>query len=125
MFCITKKCFSLLHQRIISSIGEHIFKLELYIDTFLKVKYSKYDAYSSTSGVFVAGKVNIAIIVYILAGGGYLDLTAIFDISLTCYLLMLYEVLHYWIIDIDIRDTCIDSYLYDKEAVAKASAGVS
>ena len=78
----------------------------------------------------VAGKVNIVIIFCIIAGGGYLDLITIFDISPTCfsptcYLLMMYEVLHYWIVDIDIGDTCIDSYLDDKEAVVKASAGFS
>lgn len=93
MFRISREYFDLLSQRITMSVGESKFKSEAYIDAFLKVRNSIYDANDYTTGGYIVGEVK-------LAGGNTLDLAVISDITVdTCHTIM-YEVLLDWMIKI-------------------------
>ena len=120
-----RKCFSLLCERIISSVGEKEIKSEPYIDAFLKGKDKMYDANVCTTGGYIAGEVKLAVTLRLLAGGDALDLGVIFDISSTTITSILIDVLRDWIIKTGVGDINMTKYLGDKDAMAKVSAGFS
>ena len=73
MFRLNRDCFDLLCNTIIAGVGEKAFKLEAYIDAFLKGKNSMYDANVATTGGYIAGEVKLAITLRLLAGGDAYD----------------------------------------------------
>ena len=125
MFRMTRCCFSLLCQKIISRVGEKQFKSEAYINAFLKGKDPMYDANVQTTGGYVSGEVKLAITLRLLAGGDALDLAVMFDVHSDHCTKIMYDVLLHWVINIDIGDMNMIRYLGDKDAMAKVSLGFS
>ena len=89
MLRMSRPCFQLLFQKIISKVGENKFKSEQYIDAFLlqpnnplkSRSASMHNAHVQTSGGYVCGEVKLGITFHMMAGGDALDLGALFDIS--------------------------------------------
>ena len=82
IFRITRECFDELCQTIISSVDENQFNSQHYIDAVLSHdSKSMYKSNCATSGGFISNEVKLAIVIRMLAGGGSLDLAAIFDVD--------------------------------------------
>ena len=97
MFRMTRECFALLCEKIKISVGESMFKSQVYIDTFLDYPGSIHYANCETTGGFISGETKLAITIRMLSGGDCMDLGVIFDIySGQCKVIM-YEVLEYCI----------------------------
>ena len=105
-------------------IGECKFKSEAYIDSFLKHNDIMYNKNVETTGGYIAGEVNIAIILRLLAGGDAFDLAVLFDIP-PCYCgVIVYDILQ-WIINTNIGDINMISYLNDDDAMRNTSKDFS
>ena len=122
---MTRPCFHLLCQQIISYTGESGFKSEAYIDAFLKDKCQMYKALCKTTAGYVSGEVKLAVTLRLLAGGDAYDLGVIFDIDPDWITKIMYEVLLKWIIPSDIGMMNMTKYLGDDEAMEKVSIGFS
>lgn len=89
MFRMKREYFTSLYQKIISCVGEKEFKLEAYMDAFLKGTDSMHDVHCMSTGGYIVGEVKVAITLCLLSGGDALDLAIIFDIeSCHCNVLM-------------------------------------
>lgn len=96
---MNRECFTSLCQNIILCVGEKGFKLEAYMDAFLKGTYQMYDVYCiSTDGGYIAGEVKLASTLRVLASGDALDLVIVFDIDSCHCNVLIYEVLLQWVI---------------------------
>lgn len=123
---MTRNAFDELCTKIIMMVGESTFKSETYINNFLcGGDHNIYKAHEVTSGGFVSGKIKLGITLRLLTGGSCYDLGVIFDIApLYCNYILFY-VLKNWIIDTDIVDINMHSYLEDTMAMSKVSEGFS
>ena len=90
---MARKCFALLCDKIKINIGERKFRSQIYVDTFLNYPGSIYQANCDTTGDFISGEVKLAITIHMLAGGDFLDLGIMFDISSSHCKTIMYEVL--------------------------------
>ena len=102
MFRMSRHCFKLLCQKIISHIGESKFKSEEYIDEFLDTSHNYvtdtaqhriHRTHAAESGEYVRVEVKLGITLRLLAGGEVLDLGATFNISYDWCKTIAYEVL--------------------------------
>ena len=132
MFRMTRPCFDLLCQKIISHIGESSFKSEEYIDAFLDLpndtfstckRIRMHQAHVATSGGYVSGEAKLGITLRMLAGGDSLDLGALFDISISHCRAIFLDVIVHWIYDANIGNINMDAYLNNPEALERVSHG--
>lgn len=134
MFRMTRDCFKKLCERIIKNIGERNFKSQAYIDNVLDVpidyainrmETSMYQAHSKTSSGYISGEIKLAITIRMLAGGDPYDLGVLFDISDKWCRQMFTYVLKNWIVDINLGEMDITSYLTDEKELDRVSKGFS
>ena len=125
MFRMTRECFALLCEKIKISVGESVFKSQVYIDTFLDYPGSMHTANCETTGGFISGETKLAITIRMLAGGDCMDLSVMFDIYSGHCKIIMYEVLEQWINNSGIGGIDIQSYLNDEVTLAKVSEGFS
>ena len=92
-----KRIFNLLYEKIKISVGEGVFKSQVYIDTFLDHPGTMHYANCKTTGDFISGETNLAITIRLLSGGDCMDLGVIFDIYSGHCKTIMYEVLKNWI----------------------------
>ena len=71
-------------------------------------------ANSCTTGGFISGEVKLAIALRLLAGGSALDISVIFDVSESHCKTLFIDVLYDWIVNPNIGDMDIVSYLNDQ-----------
>ena len=131
---MTRDCFDKLCERIISKVGQPKFKSQAYIDNVLDVpipystnykQTSIYNAHSKTSSGYISGEIKLAITIRMLAGGDPYDLGVLFDISDKWCRHIFIHVLKEWIIDINLGEMDITSYLTDENELNRVSVGFS
>ena len=130
MFRMSRECFNKLCGIIILNVGEDQFKSEAYINEVYRTNsqsderaYNIYQAHLNSSGGYVSGEVKLALAIRMLAGGGPLDLSVIFDISPSHCQTIFIWVLVNWIIGPNIGKMDIVRYMNDEEAMKKVSQG--
>lgn len=89
---MTRVQLDLSFQHILCYVREKELKSESYIDTFLEAKDPIYDAHIYTAGGYIDGKVELGIILSLLAGGDALDLGVIINIISDRCTTLMYEV---------------------------------
>ena len=65
---MARECFAILCDKMKISVGESVFKSEVYISTFLNYPGNIYYASCETTGGFISDEVNLAIVIRFLAG---------------------------------------------------------
>ena len=129
MFRMTRDCFDKLCERIISKVGQPKFKSQTYIDNVLDVPIASSTNYKQTS-IYnahsnISGEIKLAITIRMLAGGDPYDLGVLFDISDKWCRHIFIHVLKEWIIDINLGEMDITSYLTDEKELNRVSVGFS
>ena len=130
MFRMSREYFNQLCSIIILNVGEDQFKSEAYINEVYRTNsqsderaYNIYQAHLNSSGGYVSGEVKLALAIRMLAGGGPLDISVIFDISPSHCKTIFIWVLVNWIIGPNIGKMDIVRYMNDEEAMKKVSQG--
>ena len=124
LFWMTRRCFNLLYQKIIASVGESQFKPEAYITEFLRGKDQIHDASYLTTAGYISGEIKVAITLHLLGGGDILDLEVISNFQSDHYVRIIQDVLLKWVINKQINFD-MNKYLGDEEAMANVSDGFS
>lgn len=125
IFQMKRDCFNVLYEWVIAGVGEQEFKLEAYINAFLKGKDPVYDAYLTMSGGYISDEVKLEILLCLHGGGDALNLVVIFDIK-SCYCRnIMFKVILDWIIECDIGVFNMIKYIGDTRPMTQVSAGFS
>ena len=101
-FRMERGCFDYLCERIIDNVGEHDFKSENYLRNFKNGDATEANilhAHEHTTGGFVSGEVKLALTLRLLAGGSYMDLALLFDVSFSTAYEIFHKVIKEWILD--------------------------
>ena len=142
---MSRDCFSLLCDQIKSNVGEHVFRSEAYLHDLYRGRHiphpddGKYVrrmmnlalAARAYQGDFISGEVKVALILRLLAGGSYLDLSLIFETNPSYALAIFHQVIRDWILDdrlvkINGMEYCQDEARMNEVALqfARGSGGV-
>ena len=78
-----------------------------------------------TSGGYISGEIKLAIALRMLAGGTSLDLSVIFDVHERHCRTIFNDVLHNWIVKLNIGSIDIASYLNNEDKMKSVSNGFS
>ena len=93
MFRMDSSCFNAVCSKIESNIGRDKFKSESYLSD-LKDKYTDekkfnmFNANEATTGGYLSGEVSVAITLRVLAGGSKFDIGALFDRTITIFIIL-------------------------------------
>ena len=129
-----KKCFTALRETIINAVGHRTFKSQEYLE-FLEKSNTKegtiYRAHKISCGGYVCGEVKLALVLRMLAGASYLDISEIFHIKRFEVYPILREVINNWICNDSVIAIDWKSYFTNKSEMkrnakefAKSSHGI-
>ena len=99
-FRMEKECFKLLVSTVEGNIGVENFKSEAYIQS--KEADSRYDemynAHKKSTGGIISGEIKLALTLRLLAGGSYMDLALLFEVSFSYSYTIFHHVVFNWIL---------------------------
>ena len=126
MFRMSRDCFKHMCHRIESSIGEEKFKSEAFLELVKSEGRSTmrgqiYDIHKKYYGGLICGEIKLALTIRLMAGGSYLDLTALY----VCGYTYVYQIFHYvnknWICSDDFVRIDFYNNLTDENEMKKVS----
>jgi hypothetical protein len=127
-FRMSKECFHLLAERIETNVGEETFKSESYLDDLMHSKSPKdiavikmMKAHEGSTGGFISGEVKLALTLRILAGGSYLDLALLYEMSSSSAYRIFHDVVQNWILDDRLVKINGTDYLNDEDRLQKVA----
>jgi hypothetical protein len=127
-FRMSKECFLLLAERIETNVGEETFKSESYLDDLMHSKSPKdiavikmMKAHEGSTGGFISGEVKLALTLRILAGGSYLDLALLYEMSSSSAYRIFHDVVQNWILDDRLVKINGTDYLNDEDRLQKVA----
>lgn len=127
MFRMSKQCFDSLCCNIEeASVGEDVFKSEMYLQMIEAEGYSSdrgriYHLHKHYLGEFICGEIKLAVTLRLLAGGLYLDLAALYVCGFTYVYEIFHDVIGTWICNNEIFNIDFYKNLTDDDAMKKAS----
>ena len=87
-FRMSRDCFQYLCDKIEANVGERTFKSECFLsdlktssESWNKYSVNLMQAHEASTGGFVSGEVKLALTLRLLAGGSYLDLALLYEVS--------------------------------------------
>mmetsp|Transcript_29769 Transcript_29769/g.45643 ORF Transcript_29769/g.45643 Transcript_29769/m.45643 type:complete len:148 (+) Transcript_29769:322-765(+) len=123
-----RQCFEKLCYTIRDRVGKKVFKSEAYLEelnagtTGTVSERKMHVAQSNVSGGFVSGEVKGALALRMLAGGSYLDLSLLFDISCSASYNIFHSVVSKWFNHKSISSLNRAQYLNSIERMAKVAS---
>ena len=127
-FRMSRECFDHLVDRIETNVGERNFKREEYLqhlhhstDPKDQATIRLMRAHEESTGGFVSGKVKLALVLRMLAGGSYRDISLLFEIYPSNTYHISRDVINNWILDDRLVKISGIDYTSDEERLEKVA----
>ena len=121
-FRMEKRCFIALRETIINAVGHRTFKLQEYLELLEKLSTNEgviYRAHKVSCGGYVCGEVKLAMVLRMLAGASYLDISEIFHIKRFEVYPILREVINNWICNDLVINIDWEAYFSNKQEMKR------
>ncbi len=126
-FRMPRDCFDQLCQRIEANVGSLVFKSEQFLQdlnddkTRHKTTKQMNTAHLQSTGGFISGEIKVAITLRLLAGGTYMDLALLYEVSFSYSYSIFHYVINNWINDEKFVSINGDQYLKDDALMSKVA----
>ena len=121
MFRMPKGCFNLLCEKILDAVGEDVFMSESYLAELSGKTKSMHAAHAKTSGGYLCGEVKLAVMLRLMAGGSYIDISMIYMLGYSHTYHVLHTVIQEWINNDDVISFLGEEYLTNKNEMKKVA----
>ena len=113
-FRMERYCFNLLVATIKDNAGEENFKSEQYIQN---LESNIHTAHKKSTGGYISGEIKLALTLRLLAGGSYLDLELLFEVSFSYSYQIFHHLLDNLILTEDFMDIKGLDYIEDEASM--------